>query len=218
MKTQKTLNIKIIFFLMLSSISFAQQIDIENKYKSGFKNLEGAHYKDLNSILNNFEGEWLYSVTNPNGTITTLLLKTKKVSDVFDTYEPDNIHYFSDVLLISHKLVVNGLIKFDNLGAFDQMNTVESTKFFGDFILDPNENPVCNSCSANEKRVELIYIEPNNNDYYYNIVLRRTTNSNNIPVLQMKVYAHAISMITPDNPVKKNMDLRVGDYILIKQP
>jgi hypothetical protein len=84
--------------------------------------------------------------------------------------------------------------------------------------MDFDEKPICIGCGANEKRVKLLYYEANNDDYYYNIVLRRTTNSNNIPVLQMKVYAHAISMITPDNPVKKNMDLRVGDYILIKQP
>jgi hypothetical protein len=56
MKIQKTLNIKIIFFLMLSSISFAQQIDIEDKYKSGSSDIVGAYYKDFNGIFNYFDG------------------------------------------------------------------------------------------------------------------------------------------------------------------
>jgi hypothetical protein len=218
MKTQKTLNIKIIFFLMLSSISFAQQIDIEDKYKSGSSDIAGAYYKDFNGVFNNFEGEWLYTTTNTDGTITSLRLKIKKAYDIVDGFEPDNINYFTDALLVGHEFIKSGVLKFSNLSSFNQINSKSSINFYGDYILDPSNMPVCNTCTANEKRVELFYSEPNNNDYYYNIVLRRTTNSNNIPVLQMKVYAHAISMITPDNPVKKNMDLRVGDYILIKQP
>jgi hypothetical protein len=209
---------KLIIMLILSSVAKGQDINIEDKFKSGSSKIEGAHYKDLNGVFNNFEGEWLYTTTNTDGTITSLRLKIKKAYDIVDGFEPDNVNYFTDALLVGHEFIKSGVLKFSNLSSFNQINSKSSTNFYGDYILDPSNIPVCNTCAANEKRVELFYSEQNNNDYYYNIVLRRTTNSNNIPILEMKAYAHAISMITPDNPVKKNMDLRVGDYVLVKQP
>jgi hypothetical protein len=219
MKTLKINNTTIIFLILFFPYSrfFAQQIDIENKYKSGTSEISGAHYKDNNSVFNNFEGDWLYSLVNSDGTTTSLYLKIKKVNDIPDTFGPSNIHYFTDALLVAHRFVKNNIVKFDNLNGFNQLNSLNATNFYGDYILDPNNKPVCSTCGANEKRVQLFYSEPNNNDYYYNIVLRRTTNSNNVPILEMKVYAHSVSMITPDNPVKKDMDLAVGNYVLIKQ-
>jgi hypothetical protein len=218
-KIKNLIFLKIVLIITFTnSTVFAQQIDIEKKYSDGFSDIEGAYYSDFNQIFNNFEGEWFYTTTNQNGSITSIRLKIKKAYNIADQFFPDNINYTTDALLVSFQLIQNGIEEFNTLNGFDQLNSISQTNFYGDLIIGNIYKPICGNCTTNEKRVEFFYSEPNNDDFYLNIIMRRSINSNNIPIIEMKVYGEGIAILTPDKPNPDRLIFKKGDYVLVKQP
>ena len=68
----------------------------------------GGHYKDTNSILNPYEGTWLYT----NGT-TSITVKLRKITNFY------NGKCYQDMLVGEYQYIENGIEKINTLNQFN---------------------------------------------------------------------------------------------------
>ena len=217
---------KIIFYIVISFINmscFSQSIDVENKHKENFRDINGAYYEDINSVFNPFEGNWLYSLTNSDGTITSIRFKVKKLENQLYHYSVKNINYHQDVIIVGYQYIENNIEKVNTLNIVDDdiINFINCA-ISGNGILLPDDKPICFNCFPLEKRVELLYFEPNSKDKYANIILRKTINTSGNEVLEVKIYSpiqhRLINVNNPSQEPEGYFTLPFGNFVLIKQP
>lgn len=141
------------FIIILSLFilkSQAQIIDIDTiSCERGFE--PNVYYKDVNNILNNFEGTWLYQ----NGS-TILTIKFRKILNSSNTINSE------DLLVGEYQFVENGVVKINTLNYFTNNYTDQTQhSIFGNCII-PNEidKMYCSQCLQNQKRVKLMYSDP----------------------------------------------------------
>jgi hypothetical protein len=209
----------IILNIFVLSICNSQIIDINNKYSDNFIDVNGAYYKDINNVFATFEGDWLYSITNTDGTITSLRFKVKKLENQPYHDPVANINYTQDVLIVGYQYVENNIEKVNSLNIVDQDINFINCSLSGDVILLPNESPICSNCSSNEKRVELLYYEPNSKSQYRNLILRKTMSGIN-EVLEIKFYTTYHKMKIANNPFPVDygyFNIPNQEFTLIKQ-
>ena len=89
--------------LFINLVANAQSPVIDLKVYDGSE-IPGFYLKDINNILNTFEGTWLY--TNGNTSLKIVLVKK--------TLKP-NADYFEDLIIGEYQYVLNGVQKFNSL-------------------------------------------------------------------------------------------------------
>ena len=192
----------LIFLLLYSALTQAQDVNIEGwdgEYTSG------VYYKDINNHLNQFEGTYKYTEGN-----TELTMVFKKI------VKYNNGVYYEDLLIGEVKFVKDGLILFNNLS---KINTVYPNQFshhiVGNTIIKPTSRPVCVGCTANQKRVDLIFFGRDNN-MGGSIILQKLTESNQPEKLKINImYRNSIWL--PGEPEPLDALIKNGEYVLIKQ-
>ncbi len=192
----------LILLLLSSTLIQAQEINLEDK--DGTR-ITGAYYKDINNHLNQFEGTYKYTQGN-----TELTMVFKKI------VEYNNGVYRQDLLIGEVKFVKDGLILFNNLS---KINTVYPNQFshhiVGNTIIKPSSRPVCVGCTANQKRVDLIFFGRDNN-MGGSIILQKLTESNQPEKLKINIiYRNSIWL--PGEPEPLDALIKNGEYVLIKQ-
>lgn len=91
--------------------------------------LSGAYYKDVNNLLNPFEGTYVYS----NGNTTFKIVLKKKVMQY-------NREYYEDLIIGEYEYTVNGLIVMNTLPEIDIVyNNQRQHNIGGNFVIDYNE-------------------------------------------------------------------------------
>ena len=200
---------------------FSQNIDIENKHKENFRDIDGAYYQDINYVFNPFEGNWLYSITNSDGTITSIRFKVKKLENQIYHYSVKNINYNQDVVIVGYQYIENNIEKVNTLNIVDDKNiNFISCSMSGNGILTADDKPECTNCQTLEKRVNLLYFEPNSKDRYANVILRKTINNSGNEILEVKIYSTQHKLINANNLSSEPegyFTLPFGNFVLIKQ-
>ena len=163
---------------------------------------DGAYYKDLNVELNKFEGTWVY--TNGNTSLTIKLLKKEQMF-----IEPD----YYDVLVGEYKYVNDGEELINTLSNLEQSNVEENIG--GGSISKPNQRPRCNSCSVNERRIDLYFNDPEREYLNSNIVLRYIPNSSP-PKMAVTIYQRH-GGILPYEGAPTVPRVPYGEYLMVKQ-
>lgn len=128
-------------FQFLSCKSIGQTLSIE---KLGISPKNGAYYEDNEGLLNNFVGTWLYT----NGS-TSLKFVFKKIIR-------NNPNYSEDLLVGEYQYIENELEKINTLNNINNSNN----HILGNAVIYYDSKPPCNDCSANEKRLRMIFIDP----------------------------------------------------------
>lgn len=200
----KTLKIIIIALL---SIHCKAQTPIIDVTESELGLPDGYYVKDINSLLNPFEGTYIYT----NGTTSFKIILVKKVQQF-------NGRYYEDLIIGEYQYIENGVEKVNTL---NQINTVyndqRSHNIDGNFVVNNNfRGWKCPQCTTNEKRLSLS-IRDASTDNYARIGMRRIT-ENGQEVMKIKishVTAQSYNVETQSPP--PDFSLLLGEFTLIKQ-
>lgn len=168
---------------------------------------DGYYIKDMNSLLNPFEGTYLYT----NGTTSFKIILVKKVQQY-------NGRYYEDLIIGEYQYIENGIEKVNTL---NQINTVYNNQrvhnIDGNFVVNNNFREwKCPTCPANEKRLSLS-IRDVATDRYAHIGMRRTT-ENGQQVMKIKIsHVTGGNIILQENQPPPAFSLPQGEFTLIKQ-
>lgn len=188
---------------MISSLFKSQSVIIDIS-KSGIGQPNGYYRKDMNNVLNQFEGTYLYG----NGNTSLKIVLVKKIKQY-------NSSYYEDLIIGEYQYIVNGVEKMNTLS---NLNVVYNNQFAQHAIAgsapigNNNREWKCPQCNPNEKRMRLSIMDISTNRSADFLVRKTTVNGQE--VLQVKV-----KDILPDfeNVNPPDFSLPKGEFIMIKQ-
>ncbi|WP_310556604.1 DUF6705 family protein, partial [Flavobacterium sp.] len=197
----------------ISVVSMAQNPIINIKNQSIGDRIIGAYYKDIDNLLNPFEGEYIYS---NGGTYLKIVLQKKILTN--------HGNYYEDLMIGEYEYKENNITKVNTLNKltenllYKQMHSIK-----GNSILKKSNKPPCPDCGVDEKRLSLGILESpaygtiairkiiHNGQDAIKIYIRQTSNnvmsSSNTGVVQINGTVSTPSYLSIPN----------GYYILIKQ-
>ena len=196
-------NILNIAIFILSTGCFAQTINIIDK--NGTRTT-GAYYKDVDNLLNTFEGTYLYA----NGTDTLKIILIKKVNQY-------NGRYYEDLIIGEYQYIKNGIEKINTLS---EINTSYSNQrihnIAGNSLIKNTSRPVCNDCVVNEKRLRMGFTEPMCGLYGTMIVRKITQGGQEAIKIKTRMEGSATPYYEGSTPPPLDFTVPAGEYILIK--
>ena len=205
---QNRIILVMILGLLLTSLMSAQT-PVLNIDGQGFRDdypRDGAYYKDIDNILDDFEGTWI-STINRSSSLTITLEKIE---------QNQSGPYYEDLIIGRYKYIVNGeelvntipnlLIDYQDQRAHD---------IFGNSIIDNLQPPICTDCASNEKRLRLGITEESTNVYGY-MVLQRITVSGQ-EALKVFLIARGSADEEPSAGRYGDFTFPSGNYVFIKQ-
>lgn len=168
-------------------------------------NVLNAYYKDVDGIMNKFEGTWIYQNGN-----TSLTIKLEKKEAYF------NNRYYRDRLVGEYKYTVDGVDVVNYLPRFNDSNVNDSQRSIkGSRSVLKNYMPSCTDCSDTERLFSLYFRDFERNYLRSRIVIRHKTD-NNVEKLKILIEDHDSAMLpTDDSPTITRVPY--GTYELIKQ-
>lgn len=188
---------------MISSIFKSQSVVIDIS-KSGIGQPNGYYRKDMNNILNQFEGTYLYG----NGNTSLKIVLVKKIKQF-------NSSYYEDLIIGEYQYIVNGVEKMNTLSNLDVIYNHQYIKhaIAGNSPISNNNRAwKCLQCNPNEKRLRARIIDRSTNRYA-SIYMRKTI-VNGQEVLQVKI---GQVMIDFENMNPPEFSLPKGEFTMIKQ-
>ncbi|MCD0480768.1 MULTISPECIES: DUF6705 family protein [unclassified Chryseobacterium] len=201
-------NIFFLFILIFSVDLKSQSVTIDI-IKSGFGENSNYYRKDLNNLLNPFEGSYIYT----NGTSTFKIVLKKMIK------QPVDSHY-EDIIIGEYQYMENGIEKANTLS---NLNIIYSDQFLkhgiaGNRVISKTNSRlwICTQCNTNEKRIGL-NIRDISTNRYADILMRRTV-INGQQVMQVKIYnVNTVSYNVDTESPPADFSLPLGEFIMIKQ-
>lgn len=197
-------NLFIIPMLLILITCKAQSpiVNIANKHSTE----EGVYNKDVNNLLNAFEGDYLYT----NGTTSLQIILKKKVMQF-------NGKYYEDLIVGEYEYKVGGVTQISTLANIDVVYPNQKGTghgIAGNSLLKKTNRPICNECTTNEKRLRLGFDDPTTT-VYGNILIQKIVHLGQ-PAIKVIIYAEGGSYLVGTSP-PADMKVPLGEYILIKQ-
>jgi len=197
-------NILLIITIILISNLFNSQSVVIDINESWLGKPSGYYRKDMNNILNQFEGTYLYS----NGNTSLKIVLVKKIKQF-------NSSYYEDLIIGEYQYIVNGVEKMNTLS---NLNVVYNNQFAKHAVagISTIENNTrlwkCPQCSPNEKRLSARIID-RSTDRYASMYIRKTI-VNGQEVLQVKIGQIKADLENMNPP---EFSLPKGEFTMIKQ-
>lgn len=207
----KTINIMKKILIVLIFISFANckaQSPIFHRYNdvAVYGDVPNAYYKDIDNLLNQFEGTWLY--TNGNSSLKITIVK----KTMFFTGK-----YYEDYLIGDYQYIENGVEKVNTLSNISSNITdflnhqIHGNSIYpGDF-----NNPLCEGCLRSERKVARLYMVQPAKDLDATLYLRRAE-VNGQPALKFYIMPKRV-LLTPGDPRTDFLFMVFGEGYLMKQ-
>lgn len=177
-------------------------VNIENKHSTE----EGVYNKDVNNLLNAFEGDYIYS----NGSTSLKIILKKKVMQF-------NGKYYEDLIIGEYEYKVGGITQISTLTNIDIVypnQLVTGHGIAGNSLLKKTSRPICSECATNEKRLRLGFRDPTTT-VYGNILIQKIVHLGQ-PAIKVIIYAEGVTYLVGTTP-PEGMKVPLGEYILIKQ-
>lgn len=197
--------IQILAILFITFLSNAQNpiIDIS---QSRFGQPDGYYMKDLNNLLNPFEGTYLYT----NGNTSFKIVLVKKVQQY-------NGRYYEDLIIGEYQYIENGIEKVNTLPEINiTYNNQGIHNISGNLIVDNNFRMwKCPACPVNEKRFHGSIMDATTERYAY--ITMRKTNELGQEVMKIKISHVAGVALVEGEPLPPDFSLPQGEFTLIKQ-
>ena len=127
---------------------------------------DGVYNKDVDNILNLFEGTYLYTNTTTNTTLKFVLEKN---------IMQYNGKYYEDLMIGEYEYKVNNVTILSTL---TNLNTIYTNQYFGhgisgNLIIDNQSRPPCADCAYNEKRLRLKFYDATTPRLNTDIIVRK---------------------------------------------
>ena len=204
---------RIIFLTLIAIVTItckAQSPIINILDKDGTRDIN-AYYKDVNNLLNQYEGTYLYT----NGTTSFKIVLVKKIMQF-------NGEYYEDLIIGEYQYIVNGV---EIVNTLSELNTTYSNQrrhnIDGNSLISKNNRSwVCPNCNVNEKRLEAS-IRDASTDRYATIIMRKlsmlNSSGDDVETLHIKIGqvmggAYDVNVGPP-----ADFSLPLGELTLIKQ-
>lgn len=167
--------------------------------------IEGSYYKDLNGVLDGYDGTYLY--TNFN-TSLKIALKKKVLSKGY---------YYEDLVVGEFQFIKNGVELNNTLANINVNYTDEELNHLisGNRILTGTKLG-CPDCSPTEKRLRLSFADKKAHRII-GIDIRKTT-VNGVSAIKVSVFDEGSTIILKEgDPAPPPPSIVLGDYLMIKQ-
>lgn len=202
MKTLKHLKI---ILLILISISSNAQTPIVNILDKNGTRVGGAYYKDINNLLNPFQGTYLY--TNGNTSFKITLVK------IVQQY---NGRYYEDLIIGEYEYIENGVPKVNTLA---QLTTVYNNQnmhsISGSSVINNNNRGwKCPLCADGETRLRTSIKDAATNRYallFMRKIIVGSQQALSIKISQVTTASYVIGTTPP-----LQFSLPFGEFTLIK--
>lgn len=177
-------NILLIIALIISSVCRAQSPIIQSNNGLPYGDVRNAYYKDIDNLLNQFEGTWVYTNSNSSLKITIV----KKIMSY-------NGKYYEDYLIGDYQYIENGIEKVNTLA---NISGPMSHLIYGHSIYPGNfNNPLCNDCLDTDRKVARLHMLQPAKDLDAALYLRRVE-VNGQPALKFFIYPKRV-ILTPED-------------------
>ena len=165
----------------------------------------GSYFKDLNNEFDKFVGTWKF--TNGN---TELIISLQKKEMIF------NGKFYEDLIIGEYKYISNGIIVVNTLPLLNDMTvTGRYHNISGRGISNNNDSPTCDSCSANERRLNLFFDDPLRPYLSASITLRYLVGTSPEQITVKLIGGESTILPAEDSPVL--MRVPYGTYTMTKQ-
>lgn len=179
---------------------------IKSIYNDGILYDENIYYKDTNNDMNKFTGTWVYE----NGTTKITLVLQKRLQ--VHISHPYNC--FVDEIIGGYKYEINGVTIINTIPDIDNNKLHYQNTISGSLIIKNSDNPLCQNCPPNDKRLKLRCFDPLAPYINTKIVLRYFTEFDQ-ENFEVKIYEE--ESILPENATIIESRLPLGNYIFEKQ-
>jgi hypothetical protein len=115
-----------------------------------FGEAAGVSYKDINNDFDNFTGTWEFV----SGTTSLRIVLQKQLQAYSDVND-----YFQDVMYGEYRFIENSVEKVNTLNQVN-FGTPFSHAIAGNLIIKSTGVPICNNCTPDEKRLNLMFKDP----------------------------------------------------------
>lgn len=197
-------NIIVIFVVLYNTISLNAQSVVFDISESELGKPEGYYSKDMNNLLDQFEGTYVY--TNGNKIFTITLIKKIKQY---------NSSYYEDLIIGEYEYSVNGTIiqnTMSNLGVVYNNQFIKHAIGGRSIIGNSHRRWKCPQCNPNERRLRA-RIRDVNTERSADFFMRKTV-VNGQQVLQVKIFDVLPDLETTNPP---DFSLPMGEFTMIKQ-
>ena len=168
--------------------------------------LTNTYYKDVNNLLNNFEGTYIYT----NGNTTLKFILEKKIQQY-------NGRFYEDLIIGEYMYIENGIVKINSLSELSTVyNNQRVHNIDGNFLVYNNERAwKCPQCFTGENRLSTAIRDPSTNRFAKMIIRRIMVGSQQ--AIHIKIcQVTSVTYIQGTTP-PANFSIPIGEYTLIKQ-
>lgn len=192
-----------ILLLFLPLYSNAQSPVINIKNQDGFP-ITDAYYKDIDQVLNPFEGTYLYT----NGTTFLKVVLEKKIMS-FDGFK------YSDLLIGEYQYVENGIEKINTLYLLSSFYSENQHRhsIHGNFPLTIGDE-ICVGCTVNEFRILSSLVELSTDNLAQIIISKTLVNGHD--AIKLNIWWQLRTKKENEPPLPQ-ASLPGGDWVLLKQ-
>ena len=202
MKTLKYLKIVLLILITVNCHAQTSVVDLINDDGSAITN---TYYKDVNNLLNPFEGTYLYTIGN-----TSFIIRLVKV---FKQY---NGKYYEDLLIGEYEYIENGIPKANTLAELTTIyNNQRSHNIDSNSIITNNNRGwTCQFCSVGEIRLKASIRDSLTNRYallFMRKILVGNQQAMSIKISQVTTSSYVIGTTPP-----LQFSLPFGEFTLVK--
>ena len=199
---------KNIYFTLLILLTTACKAQIINIKDQGLymRPSQGHYYKDIDNLLNPFEGTWLFT----SGNRSLKIVLQKRVNQ-------NNGLYTDDFLIGGYEYKVNNITLINTLSDVS-LNFPFKSKYSisGNSILENSYSPPCPECNLNEKRLDLSFFETASN-ITGTLIVRKILVAGQ-EALKIKLNGSATKYYKAGTtPPPDDFIVPSGEYILLRQ-
>lgn len=181
-----------------------QVIDIRDKNGSPATN---AYYKDVNNLLDTYQGTYIYN----NGNIVLKIILLKKINQY-------NGRFYEDLIIGEYEYSENNVILISTISDIKTTyGNQRRHKISGNSLITKTNKPNCNECNTNELRLRLGFLDATR-ELYGSLIARKVMHYNQ-KAIKVNLYMETNTIYFEGQPTPPD-DFTVpsGEYLLIKQP
>jgi hypothetical protein len=191
-------------FLFLATIACKAQSPVYDisDIKDG---VEGSYYKDLNGVLDGYDGTYLYT----NGTTSLKIILKKKVLS--------KGYYYKDLIVGEFQFIKNGVELNNTIANINVNYTNENVNHIitGSRVLTGTIYG-CPDCAPTEKRLRLSFVDKKAHRIK-GLDIRKTT-VNGVPAIKVATFDEGSTIVLKvGDPRPPAPSLESGDFLMIKQ-
>jgi hypothetical protein len=200
MKNIITIAAAILTFLSCKAQSPILNMEIDTKSNAP----NNSYYKDVNNVLNNFEGTWLY--TNGNTSLNIILVKSTQYY---------NGKYYEDLLVGGYQYIENGVEKINTLSDANDPSIGRDASIKGNNIYKSCKYLPVDDCIDSEKNLHISINDVTSDGHFGALRLfKRTINGQEALKANISMnYLRDVSGELPDPTLPWTMK----NIVLIKQ-